>query len=175
MTQCPSASLCPITSNQPVLLLVTSLHFCPDPERLVQEGVGPSPLSLQGSRMEVLNQSGGRAERTKVGVLDPSRLPASSFLITEPAHLPGKAPVLHISNWPTGPKCPKTPGFAALRDKGRANKEEGGRKKSEQTKAGVGDPVKAKPVSGVPRGSQVWWIHECWGRSALENSSELGD
>lgn len=90
--------------------------------------------------MEVLNQSGGRAERTKVGALDPSRLPASPFLITEPAHLPGRGPVLHHSNRPTGPRCPKSPGFAALRDKGRANKEEGEAKEVGANKSRSGGP-----------------------------------
>lgn len=46
-SKCPFASLFPITSAQQALLVVTSLHFCPDQNSPVQKVAGPSLLSLQ--------------------------------------------------------------------------------------------------------------------------------
>lgn len=68
-------------------------------------------------------------------------LEASPLLITEPEHLPARGPFLHLSNRPTGPRCLRNPGAAALRDKGRTYEEEGeakevgSRMKTLQTKA----------------------------------------
>lgn len=82
--------------------------------------------------------------------------------------------MLPLNNPPSGLRCTWSPGAAALRDKGFANKEEGEATEVGANKSGGGGFEHTQPNSGVPLGSQVWWSHECGGGALQKIPLRLG-